>query len=105
MSGSEDNGGAAATQKPERPAPKKHINIKVKDQDNNEVFFKVKRSTQLEKLMTAYASQQGQARDSLRFHNCDGQRIQPNDTPDSLEMEDGERIDVFQEQQGGRKLS
>eukprot|EP00232_Nephroselmis_pyriformis_P003981 CAMPEP_0182908666 /NCGR_PEP_ID=MMETSP0034_2-20130328/35332_1 /TAXON_ID=156128 /ORGANISM="Nephroselmis pyriformis, Strain CCMP717" /LENGTH=43 /DNA_ID= /DNA_START= /DNA_END= /DNA_ORIENTATION= len=28
-----------------------HINIKVKGQDGNEVFFKIKRSTQLKKLM------------------------------------------------------
>ena len=31
-----------------------HINIKVKAQDGTEIFFKIKRSTQLKKLMDAY---------------------------------------------------
>ena len=28
-----------------------HINLKVKSQDGNEIFFKIKRTTQLKKLM------------------------------------------------------
>ena len=31
-----------------------HINIKVKAQDGTEIFFKIKRSTNLKKLMDAY---------------------------------------------------
>jgi small ubiquitin-related modifier len=31
-----------------------HINIKVKAQDGTEIYFKIKRSTQLKKLMDAY---------------------------------------------------
>ena len=31
-----------------------HINIKVKSQDGTEIFFKIKRTTQLKKLMDAY---------------------------------------------------
>ncbi|KAF5800897.1 putative Rad60/SUMO-like domain, Ubiquitin-like domain superfamily [Helianthus annuus] len=30
-----------------------HINLKVKGQDGNEVFFRIKRSTQLKNLMNA----------------------------------------------------
>ena len=33
-----------------------HINIKVKAQDGTEIFFKIKRSTQLKKLMDAYCT-------------------------------------------------
>ena len=36
-----------------------HINIKVKAQDGTEIFFKIKRSTQLKKLMDAYCTRQG----------------------------------------------
>ncbi|CAH8320361.1 unnamed protein product [Eruca vesicaria subsp. sativa] len=31
-----------------------HINLKVKGHDGKEVFFRIKRSTQLKKLMNAY---------------------------------------------------
>ena len=36
------------------PAKDLHINIKVKAQDGTEIYFKIKRSTQLKKLMDAY---------------------------------------------------
>ena len=36
------------------PVKEQHINIKVKAQDGTEIFFKIKRSTQLKKLMDAY---------------------------------------------------
>ena len=40
-------------------ADAQHINIKVKAQDGTEIFFKIKRSTQLKKLMDAYCTRQG----------------------------------------------
>ena len=46
---------------PETPQPTEHLNIKVTD-GNNEVFFKIKRSTKLEKLMNAFCDRQGKAR-------------------------------------------
>ncbi|KAH7026354.1 ubiquitin-related domain-containing protein [Microdochium trichocladiopsis] len=76
-----------------------HLNIKVTD-NNNEVFFKIKRSTKLEKLMTAFCERQGKNLQSVRFL-FDGQRVQPTDTPDALEMQDGDTLEVHQEQVGG----
>lgn len=35
------------------------IHLKVKSQENDEVFFKIKRSTQLGKLMQKYCERQG----------------------------------------------
>ena len=35
------------------------LNIKVKAQDGSEIFFKIKKSTQLKKLMEAYCQRQG----------------------------------------------
>ena len=35
-------------------AKEQHINIKVKAQDGTEIYFKIKRTTQLKKLMDAY---------------------------------------------------
>ena len=40
-------------------ADAQHINIKVKAQDGTEIFFKIKRTTQLKKLMDAYCTRQG----------------------------------------------
>lgn len=59
-----------------------HLNIKVTD-NNNEVFFKIKRSTKLEKLMNAFCERQGKTIQSVRFL-FEGQRVQPTDTPDTV---------------------
>lgn len=64
------------------PPPTEHLNIKVTD-NNNEVFFKIKRSTKLEKLMTAFCERQGKTPASVRFL-FEGQRVQPSDTPDTV---------------------
>ena len=91
---------AAATGAAEQPAEGQgkevHINIKVKAQDGTEIFFKIKRSTQLKKLMDAYCQRQGLANNQCRFI-FDGERIKDDDTPDSLEMENGDEIDVMVE--------
>ncbi|KAF9348285.1 dolichyl-phosphate-mannose-protein mannosyltransferase pmt3 [Mortierella sp. NVP85] len=91
--------GEEAEKKPE-PGSVEHINLKVVAQDQSEVFFKIKRSTQLKKLMEAYCERQGKSSNSLRFL-YDGERIQPTNTPNDLEMEDGDSIDVMVEQVGG----
>ncbi|KAF4122559.1 small ubiquitin-related modifier [Geosmithia morbida] len=84
---------------PEAPVNTEHLNIKVSD-NNNEVFFKIKRSTKLEKLMTAFCERQGKSPSSVRFL-FEGTRVQPTDTPEALEMQDGDQLDVHQEQVGG----
>ncbi|KAK9728985.1 SUMO protein smt3 [Basidiobolus ranarum] len=80
-----------------------HINLKVVGNDHNEVFFKIKRTTALKKLMEAYCDRQGKSVSSVRFL-YDGVRIQPHNTPSELEMEDGDSIDVMVEQIGGAYL-
>ncbi|OAA39680.1 Small ubiquitin-related modifier, SUMO [Metarhizium rileyi] len=83
----------------EAPANSEHLNIKVTD-NSNEVFFKIKRSTKLEKLMNAFCERQGKNPTSVRFL-FEGSRVQPTDTPDTLEMQDGDTLEVHQEQVGG----
>jgi len=99
MSASDENGSPSAAEKPEAPAASEHLNIKVTD-NNNEVFFKIKRSTQLKKLMDAFCERQGKAPNSVRFL-FDGSRVQPTDSPDKLDMQDGDTLEVHQEQIGG----
>lgn len=64
------------------PAPTEHLNIKVTD-NNNEVFFKIKRSTHLKKLMDAFCDRQGKQLSTVRFL-FDGTRVRPEDSPDTV---------------------
>ena len=73
------------------------------EQNNNEVVFKIRKHTRLQKLMDAYCQRQSLNRGSVRFL-FDGNRVNDDDTPRTLEMEDGDVIDVLVEQTGGRLL-
>eukprot|EP01112_Ceratiomyxa_fruticulosa_P024240 TRINITY_DN977_c0_g2_i1.p1 TRINITY_DN977_c0_g2~~TRINITY_DN977_c0_g2_i1.p1 ORF type:complete len:100 (-),score=18.01 TRINITY_DN977_c0_g2_i1:127-426(-) len=87
-------------QEPKDEKSKDHISLRVQSQDGGEVFFKIKRVTQLSKLMDAYCQRQGINPNSVRFL-YDGQRI-PNDrTPKDLEMDDNDVIDAVLQQTGG----
>ncbi|XP_065210170.1 small ubiquitin-related modifier 2 [Planococcus citri] len=77
-----------------------HINLKVLGQDNAIVQFKIKKHTPLKKLMNAYCDRVGLAMATVRFR-FDGQAINETDTPLSLEMEEGDTIEVYQQQTGG----
>ena len=59
-----------------------HLNIKVTD-NNNEVFFKIKRTTALSKLMNAFCERQGKNLASVRFL-FDGARVNQTDSPESV---------------------
>ena len=91
-----ENGGANGT--PDAKA--EHINLKVIDQQGNEIFFKCKRTTALSKLMNAYCQRQGMDMKSVRFL-FDGERLQEHQTPAEREMEDNDAIDVMVQQEGG----
>lgn len=84
MSNADDNGGSPPAQNKEEAPAVEHLNIKVTD-NNNEVFFKIKRTTQLKKLMDAFCERQGKAPTSVRFL-FDGQRVQPTDSPDTVRL-------------------
>jgi len=124
MADNPENGSPAQPEAPAAGGATEHLNIKVTD-NNNEVFFKIKRSTKLEKLMSAFCDRQGKTLNSVRFL-FEGQRVQPTDTPDTvsqtpifpsphsreralliisiclqLEMQDGDTLEVHQEQVGG----
>lgn len=94
------NNGAAAGAGGAAGGADPHINIKVKAQDGTEIYFKIKRTTQLKKLMDAYCTRQGLSSTQCRFI-FDGERLKDDDTPDKLEMENGDEIDVMVEQTGG----
>ncbi|KAK7514536.1 ubiquitin-related domain-containing protein [Phyllosticta citricarpa] len=91
-----DNGGTP--QKQDAPASE-HLNIKVTD-GNNEVFFKIKRTTEFKKLMHAFCERQGKRPNTVRFI-FDGHRLNEEQKPIDFDMDDGDVIQVHQEQIGG----
>ncbi|KAJ2877365.1 SUMO protein smt3 [Coemansia asiatica] len=95
---SNNNGNQQADVKEKKPETStEHINLKVV---SAVVMFKIKRSTKLEKLMQAYCSRAGKAYGTVRFL-VDGERINGDNTPDGLGLEDGDTIDAMTEQIGG----
>lgn len=76
------------------------IQLRVRDQTGDEMFFKVKKTTKMSKIFEAYAGRRGIGVGSLRFM-LDGERIQPENTPKMLELEENDQIDVMLETVGG----
>jgi len=85
--------------KPEESA-NEPITIRVKDQTGEETMFKIKKSTKMSKVFSAYAQRKGVEEKSLRFL-LDGERINETDTPKMLELEDEDQIDCVLAQVGG----
>jgi len=76
------------------------VEVKVVNALGEEVFFKIKRGTPMKRLITAYCSRIGATESSLRFL-YDGTRVAATDTPGTLDIEDGDIIDVLTQQTGG----
>merc|ERR1712002_1009882 len=77
-----------------------YIKLKVVGQDSNEIHFRVKQTTMMGKLKKSYSERVGVPVTSLRFL-FDGRRINDDETPKALEMEQADVIEVYQEQTGG----
>ncbi|KAI9634428.1 ubiquitin-related domain-containing protein [Dioszegia hungarica] len=90
---------------PEERKPKAEdsnaLNIKIVSTDGNEVFFKIKKTTKLNKLKAAYAERVGADAQTIRLL-FDGNRILDDQTAADLDIEDGDAIEVLLEQVGGQ---
>ncbi|WVQ96980.1 hypothetical protein IAU59_004089 [Kwoniella sp. CBS 9459] len=97
-----DNGSPAAPPPEAKPKPEgdNTLNIKIVSTNGDEVFFKIKKTTKLNKLKSAYADRVGTDVTSIRLL-FDGQRILDDQTAADLELEDGDSIEVLLEQVGG----
>jgi len=71
-----------------------YIKLKALDHASNEIHFRVKMTTQLIKLKQAYSERVGIPISSIRFI-FDGRRINDDETPEQLEMEQDDMIHVF----------
>ncbi|XP_037069792.1 small ubiquitin-related modifier 3-like [Pollicipes pollicipes] len=76
------------------------ISLKVMGQDGSSLLFKIKRHTPFRKLMVAYCDRMKMSLHTVRFR-FDGEPVTESDTPLTLSMEDGDAIEVFQQQTGG----
>ncbi|CAH2352948.1 ubiquitin-like protein Smt3p [[Candida] railenensis] len=94
-----DNENQPKEEIPKEEKPDTHINLKVSD-GSAEIFFKIKRSTPMRRLMETFCKRQGKTMDTLRFL-MDGTRIAPESTADELGLEDGDVIEAHREQVGG----
>ena len=75
-----------------------YINLKVVihgQEDSSEIRFRVKKTKQMQKLKKSYAESVGFPVTSLRFL-FDGRRINDNETPKALDMEQDDVIEVYQ---------
>ncbi|XP_028797127.1 small ubiquitin-related modifier 1-like [Neltuma alba] len=95
--------GAGGSQPPPADDLLAHINLKVKSQEGEEVFFKIKKGTPLRKLINAYCDRTSKSPESVAFL-FDGRRIRPEQTPHDLDMEDGDEIDAMLHQTGGDEI-
>ena len=77
------------------PAPSLNIRLH-KVPEGDEVWFKVKTTTKLQRLFDTYALHKGIGSGSLRFL-LDGKRLNGDQTPEDVDVEDGDQIDVFED--------
>ena len=75
------------------------LNIRIRDQTGEETFFKVKKTTKLDKVFNAYATRKDVCATSLRFF-FDGAAVSGVQTPADIGMEDDDQIDCMRALQG-----
>ena len=69
------------------------INFKLITQDGNEIYFKMRELTPLQKVMDAFCNRQGVSMNSVSFL-LGGARINKTQTPKQVKMKDGDVIHV-----------
>lgn len=80
-----------------------HIHIRLLSTNGQEVHFKISKTTQFRKLFSVYAERAGINEENIKFL-FDGKRIDGEQTPKSLEMEDHDVIDAVLAQTGGYNI-
>ena len=77
-----------------------YITLKVVGQGTNEVHFRIKKGATFDKLKKSYSQRINVPLTELRFL-FEGRRIGDQDTPETMEMEEEDVVEVFQQQTGG----
>ncbi|KAK7239651.1 small ubiquitin-related modifier protein [Aureococcus anophagefferens] len=82
-----------------KPSSGSLLNIRIRHWSGEVTFFGVKKTTQLDKVFNAYSQRKGINVMTLRFL-FDGQRVLSGQTPQDIDMEDGDQLDCTLEQVG-----
>ncbi|CAK4034318.1 Smt3p [Lecanosticta acicola] len=85
---------------PPPPEDPSHINLVIRHNTYGDVSFKLKKTTKLGKAMEVYSTRQQRDMKTMRFL-FEGVRVNADDTPASLHLEDQDIIEVHEEQIGG----
>lgn len=93
----------AEEQQKDKP-PSEHMQIKVRSAEGSEMYFRIKKTTRLDKLTSAYCDRLGLSHDSVRFL-YDGERIKGDKNATDLNMNDGDVIDAMAQQTGGSSVA
>ena len=72
------------------------LDLKVSDSHGALTHFKVKKTTKFRKILTAYASKAGIEERAIRLM-VDGERVNLEQCPGDLDMENGDQIDAMVE--------
>ncbi|KAL0737867.1 hypothetical protein Bca4012_014077 [Brassica carinata] len=78
-----------------------HVTLRFKGQDEEEIkVFRMRRNVEMRKIMKRYNEKRGVKWNTFAFL-LDGKRIRESQTPDELELMDGDLIDAMLRQNGG----
>ncbi|CAK9436295.1 uncharacterized protein LODBEIA_P08530 [Lodderomyces beijingensis] len=80
--------------------PRKRVQMKLRLDDHRVDVFQVSPTVRMKKVMDSFCNKYHLDVESYRFL-LDGTHVDPDDTPFSLEIENGDVIDVAQTQTGG----
>ena len=83
-------------------ADAKHINLVVRSQQVQEIRFKMKKNATFQQLFNTYCQRNNFDHLDVRFL-YNGRRLRPENTPLSLDMEEGDIVEVYSKQSGGRE--
>jgi small ubiquitin-related modifier len=74
--------------------------LAVKSPDGEITHFKVKKGTKFSKVIQAFSTRKGISPGAIRLM-LDGQTLNADQTPEELDIGDGDQIDAMYEQTGG----
>ena len=90
---SSENGKRTEEWKCETRPERSGLNLRTRDPFGTEIYFKLKPTTQLLKLFTAYCVRSNHAATDVEF-SCSGLSLDGSETPAELGLEDGDIINV-----------
>ncbi|KAF7458195.1 putative ubiquitin-like protein SMT3 precursor [Cryptosporidium felis] len=80
-----------------------YVTVKVRSPDGEQVLYRIKKKTRLQKLMNSYCQRTGQNEQSIRFL-FEGERLRPEMTAEDAGLQEGDLIDAMISQVGGANI-